>query len=217
LRPASVQRRRPVGTSGFAHDQTEGAMNGSAFDRRVRRVTTDASRRNLLAAAGRSALGAFGLASLRGADFAEAKRGGKKRKRKRKKKRKEHQNGCQAPRLCGVTCCPEGDRCVDPATGTCVTGSGTCASGADSCAGEDTVACNPDSPIECICVQTMEGATACVDPFHFAYCSDCTTDAECRLPGEPAGMRCVDHSEGCYCEDLEQFNRLCMPPCPKPT
>jgi len=106
-------------------------MDSSTFDTIARLAGT--SRRDLLRAAGASALGALGIASLLGADDAEAKKGGRKRRRRRCKP-KPAGSACQTDkdccikktkRVCGIpfggsegdptVCCGEtGTSCVNP-------------------------------------------------------------------------------------------------------
>lgn len=179
-------------------------MDDARFDAWMRALAGAGSRRGVIQTL---TAGAIGLAVSRlGLGEAAA------RKRRRKKKRK---NRCPDARRCGQRCCRKGDRCVDPAAETCVTGRGSCAAGADSCeVGGGGIQCNPDSPITCTCNRTMEGATACVNQLQNASCTDCTTDAECQLPGKPPGMRCVELTFNCACGS---FTSVCAPPCPKPS
>lgn len=177
-------------------------MDPRLFDTLIRSLMAARSRRGALAALLGGTLGLPGLLDT-------AARKGKRKKKKKKKQKPK----CSRP--CGERCCRKGDRCADPATGTCVTGRGTCAAGANSC-DAGGIECNPNSPITCFCNQTMEGETACVNQFQFASCSNCTTDAECAQPGYPPGMRCIDQSGGCYCEN-QGYTSLCAPPCPKPS
>lgn len=72
-------------------------MDDSTFDNVTRLVGS--TRRDLLRAAGASALGAFGIASLLGANEAEAKKGGRKRRRRRCKP-KPAGSACQTDKDC---------------------------------------------------------------------------------------------------------------------
>ncbi len=77
-------------------------MDHDRFDTLARALVGGASRRTLLGTAGVSALGAFGLAALLGADEAEAKKGGKKRKRRRRRCKLTNlrDKSCSADKAC---------------------------------------------------------------------------------------------------------------------
>jgi hypothetical protein len=81
-------------------------MDGSAFDTITRLVGS--SRRDLLRAAGASALGGLGLSALPGADEAEAKKGGRKRRRRRCK-----------PKAAGSACETDKDCCTKKTKRVC--------------------------------------------------------------------------------------------------
>jgi hypothetical protein len=79
-------------------------MDTHRFDSLARALGGTATRRTILGTVGVSALGAFGLAALPGADEAEAKKGGKKRKRRRRR--------CKLTNLRGKTCGSDKDCCA---------------------------------------------------------------------------------------------------------
>jgi hypothetical protein len=83
-------------------------MDDLTFDRLARLVSTDASRRKIVKATGASALGAFGLAALLGADETEAKKGGRKRRRRRCK-----------PKPAGSACENDKDCCTKKTKRVC--------------------------------------------------------------------------------------------------
>jgi hypothetical protein len=113
------------------------AMDGSAFDRLVRHVGEDASRRGLLRSALAAAVG-LGVVSALDLEDAEAKKGGRKRRRRRCKPKP-----LGAPCETDKDCCPKktkriceiefGDSGGDK---ECCGGEGaTCTSNAECCIG----------------------------------------------------------------------------------
>jgi hypothetical protein len=112
-------------------------MDASRFDKLVRYVTAEASRRDVVKSAGVSALAVFGVTSLLGAESAEAKKKGKK---KRRCKAKPAGTPCttdkicckkKTKRVCGI---PFGGGAGDP-TKCCGEAGTPCEFPSDCCAG----------------------------------------------------------------------------------
>jgi len=110
-------------------------MDGSAFDRLVRHVSEDGSRRGLLRSAFAAAIAGLGVASLLDAEDAEAKKGGRKRKRRRCK-----------PKPAGSPCETSKDCCTKKTKRICAVASNAGNSDLTCCGGEGAE-CGGDNDI----------------------------------------------------------------------
>ena len=106
--------------------RTEEAMDGSAFDRLARLVSTDASRRKIVKSTSASALGALGLAALLGVEEVRAKKGGKKKKSRRCKDKFFATCNPPSKKCCGGLACQEGSCCGKLGNKKCTDGSQCC-------------------------------------------------------------------------------------------
>jgi hypothetical protein len=80
-------------------------VDSDRFDTLARALGEGATRRTILGTAGVSALGAFGLTALLGADEAEAEKGSKKRKRRRRR--------CKLTNLRDKSCSADKECCTN--------------------------------------------------------------------------------------------------------
>jgi hypothetical protein len=188
-------------------------MDADRFDTLTRSLVSGRSRRGLMTGLA-GLFGSLGLAL--GSYDVEAR----KKKRKRKKKKKKKKKGAEAtappppppPLLsppppppntpppppgpcdglddwdsCGVGLFCQG--------GACLSGAGSCEAGADHCALNCTggnCPCAPALGLNCLCHQTLAGATRCG---RSAGCDDCEDDQDCIDLFGP-GAFCVARNEG---------------------
>jgi hypothetical protein len=110
-------------------------MDGSVFDRLVRHIGEDASRRGLLRSAFAATVAGLGAASLLGSEEAEAKKGGRKRRRRRCK-----------PKPAGSPCETSKDCCTKKTNRICAVASNAGNSDTTCCGGQGAV-CGGDNAI----------------------------------------------------------------------
>ncbi|MGH2615267.1 MAG: hypothetical protein ACRDJC_08515 [Thermomicrobiales bacterium] len=100
---------------------------------------------------------------------------------------------CPEERICGATCCPEGQSCANEATGECCSEAATCG---DTCCSEQTPVCVDPATGRCCTEATACGNTCCLTDFCFG-CADDTCQWTCGGCQWCNGGVCEDCGVGC--------------------
>jgi hypothetical protein len=112
-------------------------MDGSAFDRLVRHIGEDGSRRDLLKSAIAASVAGLGVASVLSTEDAEAKKGGRKRRRRRCK-----------PKPAGSPCVTDKDCCTKKTHRICAVALNASNSDLTCCGGQGAPCGGDDSNLD---------------------------------------------------------------------